>query len=48
MELSLDAFNAINYANIASIVGVLSSPLFGQAASFGPARTLQMSAKFSF
>lgn len=48
MELSVDAFNVINYTNVTNIVGVVSSPLFGQADAAGPARTIQLSAKYSF
>jgi hypothetical protein len=47
-EVSLDAFNAINHVNVTSIVGVATSPIFGQADSAGPARTLQMSVKYAF
>jgi len=48
MELSGDAFNAINHTNVTGIIGVLSSPLFGKANVAGPARTIQLSAKYSF
>ena len=48
MDFSADAFNAINHTNDTSIVGVASSPLFGRAASAGAARTIQLSAKYSF
>jgi hypothetical protein len=48
MEFSVDAFNAINHTNVTSIIGVVSSPLFGQAAAAGPARTIQLSARYSF
>jgi len=48
MEFSVDAFNAINHTNVTNIIGVVSSPLFGQADAAGPARTIQLSAKYSF
>ena len=48
MEFSVDAFNAFNHTNVTSIIGVVSSPLFGQGAAAGPARTIQLSAKYSF
>ncbi|HVH72932.1 MAG TPA: TonB-dependent receptor, partial [Candidatus Dormibacteraeota bacterium] len=48
VELSADAFNAINHTNVTSIIGVVSSPLFAQADAASPARTIQLSAKYSF
>jgi len=48
VEFSVDAFNAINHRNVTHVVGVVSSPLFGQADAAGPARTIQLSAKYSF
>ena len=48
LEFSVDAFNAINHTNITRIIGVVSSPLFGKANAAGPARTIQLSAKYSF
>ena len=48
LEFSVDAFNAINHTNVTSIIGVVSSPLFGKANAAGPARTIQLSAKYSF
>jgi len=48
MELSVDAFNFINHTNVSNIVGVVSSPLFGQADAAGLARTIQLSVKYSF
>ncbi len=48
VEVSLDAFNAFNHTNVIAIVGVVTSPLFGQADSANPARTLQFSAKYNF
>ena len=48
LELSADAFNAVNHTNVTGIVGVVSSPLFGLADSAAPARTLQLSTKYIF
>ena len=48
MELSVDAFNAINHTNVSKLIGITSSPLFGQAAAASPARTIELSAKYSF
>jgi len=48
LEFSVDAFNAINHTNVTSIIGVVSSPLFGKANAAGPARTIQFSTKYSF
>jgi len=48
VELSIDAFNAFNHTNVTGIVGVVSSPLFGQADSAAPARTMQLSVKYTF
>src|SRR5207244_1754008 len=41
-------FNFINHTNVSNIVGVVSSPLFGQADAAGLARTIQLSVKYSF
>ena len=48
LEFSVDAFNAINHTNVTRIIGVVSSPLFAKANAAGPARTIQLSAKYSF
>lgn len=48
VELSIDAFNVLNQANFNDVVGVITSPRFGQpTAAFQP-RTIQLSAKFVF
>ena len=47
-EFSVDGFNAINHTNVTSIIGVVSSPLFGKGNSAGAARTIQFSTKYSF
>src|SRR6266540_2888855 len=46
--ISADAFNALNRTNFNRIVGEQSSTLFGLANSALPARTLQLSIKYSF
>ncbi|HKR96978.1 MAG TPA: hypothetical protein VJW55_16490, partial [Candidatus Angelobacter sp.] len=48
MEVSFDAFNVFNQTNLTNIIGEVSSPRFGQAASALSARTIQMSVRFSF
>jgi hypothetical protein len=48
MELSIDAFNLFNRANLTNIIGQVSSPRFGQATSALAARTIQMSLRFNF
>jgi hypothetical protein len=48
MEVSFDAFNLFNHTNLTNIIGQISSPRFGGAASALPARTLQVSVRFNF
>jgi len=48
VELSLDAFNVTNHANVTHMIGVLSSPFFGRANSADPARRFQVSLNFQF
>jgi hypothetical protein len=48
MEISFDAFNLFNHTNLTNIIGQLSSPRFGEAASALPGRTIQMSVRFNF
>jgi len=48
MELTFDAFNLFNHTNLTNIIGEVSSPRFGQATNALPARTIQMSLRFSF
>jgi len=47
MEVSFDAFNLFNHTNLTNIIGQVSSPRFGQAASALSARTIQMSVRFN-
>src|SRR5262249_16063586 len=46
--ISADAFNALNHTNFNRIIGEQSSTLFGLANSAFPARTVQLSIKYSF
>jgi len=46
--ISADAFNALNHTNFSRLIGEQSSTLFGLANSALPARTLQLSIKYSF
>src|SRR5262249_8310470 len=46
--ISADAFNAFNHTNFSRLIGEQSSSLFGQANSALPARTLQLSIRYSF
>lgn len=48
LEVRVDGFNALNQVNATNYIGVLSSPLFGQANSALPARQIQLSMKASF
>jgi hypothetical protein len=48
MEISFDAFNLFNHTNLTNIIGQVSSPRFGEAASALPGRTIQMSVRFNF
>jgi carboxypeptidase family protein/TonB-dependent receptor-like protein len=48
LELRIDAFNALNHVNATNFIGVLSSPLFGQANSALPPRQIQLSMKAGF
>ena len=48
VDFSIDAFNVFNHTNVSEVVGVRSSPLFGQPISASKARTLQFSVKYRF
>jgi Carboxypeptidase regulatory-like domain/AMIN domain/TonB dependent receptor len=48
LEISVDAFNAINHTNYPNFVGVMTSPLFGRADTALPARTMQTSLSYRF
>jgi carboxypeptidase family protein len=47
-ELNLDLFNATNRVNPTTYVGVITSPLFGQANTARPARSAQLSFRYRF
>ena len=48
LELNLDIFNLLNAVNANSIVGVISSPLFGRPSSVRSARSMQLSLRYRF
>ena len=48
LEISVDAFNAINHTNYPNFVGVMTSPMFGRADTALPARTMQTSLSYRF
>jgi hypothetical protein len=48
LDFYVDVFNVLNRANYEEIVGVQTSPLFGQPTVARPARTIQFSVKYSF
>ena len=48
LVISVDAFNALNRVNFNRFIGERSSTLFGLANSALPARTVQLSIKYSF
>jgi hypothetical protein len=48
LDIYVQAFNLLNHTNLNTFVGNLLSPAFGQATSAGPARRLEVGARFSF
>lgn len=48
VEVGVDVFNALNRTNVTDVVGVLSSPFFGRANAAASARTIQISARYTF
>jgi hypothetical protein len=48
LEISIDAINVLNRTNYESIIGVLSSPLFGLPNSAAPGRKIQLSIAYNF
>jgi len=48
LELNLDVFNALNAVDAGTVIGVVTSPLFGRAATVRPARSLQLSLRYRF
>ena len=47
-RFGVDAFNAFNQVSYKTMVGTLTSPLFGQPNSANPPRTFQFSFRFKF
>ena len=48
LEIAADVFNLFNNVNRQNFVGVVTSPVFGQAVGADPARRLQLSMRFAF
>lgn len=48
VSLYLQAYNVLNRVNPSSYVGIISSPLFGQAIAAAPARRFEIGANLSF
>ena len=48
ISLYLQAYNALNRVNPSSYVGIVTSPLFGQAVAASPPRRFEMGANLSF
>jgi hypothetical protein len=48
LELNLDVFNVLNAVDATTIVGVITSPLFGRPATVRPARSMQVSLRYRF
>ena len=48
LEISIEAFNVLNRTNFINFIGVRTSSFFGRANSALPARTIQLSMRYSF
>jgi hypothetical protein len=48
LELNLDVFNVLNAANANTVVGVMTSPLFGRPSVVRSARSMQLSLRYRF
>jgi len=48
VELYLAGTNVLNHTNVMGFSGVMTSPFFGQPTSAGPARKLEVGARFAF
>jgi hypothetical protein len=48
LDLNLDVFNVLNVANAATIVGVITSPLFDTPAAVRSGRAMQLSLRYRF
>ena len=47
-QLRAEAFNAFNHVNFANIASTLGQTNYGQVTSTGPPRALQLAAKLTF
>ena len=48
VELYVAATNVLNHTNLMGYSGVMTSPFFGEPTSAGPARKLELGARFGF
>ena len=48
LELNLDVFNVTSAVNATSVVGVITSPMFGMPAAVRPAQSMQLSLRYRF
>jgi hypothetical protein len=48
VQLSLQAFNALNRAKLLNVSGVAASPFFGRATSAAPPRRIELGARLAF
>ena len=48
VSLYLQAYNVLNRVNPSSYVGIMTSPLFGQAVAASPPRRFEVGANLSF
>jgi hypothetical protein len=48
LELNLDVFNVLNNLNATTVVGVMSSPVFGRPVVVRAARSMQLSLRYRF
>ena len=47
-DIGVDSFNVLNHANFNNYVGVITSPLFGQANSASDGRQMQFTLQVHF
>jgi hypothetical protein len=48
LELNLDVFNVLNRLNATTVVGVMTSPVFGRPVAVRAARSMQLSLRYRF
>jgi hypothetical protein len=48
LELNLDIFNVLNASNATTVVGVMTSPMFGRPVAVRAARSMQLSLRYRF